>query len=114
MRSFAGAARERHGRNAGVMPLSTLDALRVEEWNRMIDVNIRGVPHGIAAVPPVMREQGAGHIVNVASISGLRVDPAAAIGEAIDTAPGGNLGAADMGARPRVTSTANKAPPGPT
>jgi NADP-dependent 3-hydroxy acid dehydrogenase YdfG len=65
--------------NAGVMPLSMLEALRVDEWNRMIDVNIRGVLHGIAAVLPLMRAQGAGHIVNIASVSGLRVDPTAAV-----------------------------------
>jgi NADP-dependent 3-hydroxy acid dehydrogenase YdfG len=83
--SFVRAAREEYGRvdvlvnNAGIMPLSTLEALRVDEWNRMIDVNIRGVLHGIAAVLPVMRAQGSGHIVNIASVSGLRVDPTAAV-----------------------------------
>jgi NADP-dependent 3-hydroxy acid dehydrogenase YdfG len=85
MRAFVRAAQESYGRvdvlvnNAGVMPLAMLEALKVDEWNRMIDVNIRGVLHGIAAVLPVMREQGAGHIVNVASVSGHRVDPTAAV-----------------------------------
>ncbi|WP_329549580.1 SDR family oxidoreductase [Streptomyces sp. NBC_01356] len=85
VRAFVEAAHDRYGRvnvlvnNAGVMPLSPLDALKVDEWNRMIDVNIRGVLHGIAAVLPVMRAQGAGHIVNIASVSGHRVDPTAAV-----------------------------------
>ncbi len=65
--------------NAGVMPLSFLDELRVAEWDQMIDVNLRGVLHGIAAVLPVMREQKAGHIINVASVSAHRVDPTAAV-----------------------------------
>lgn len=65
--------------NAGVMPLSFLEELRVAEWNQMIDVNLRGVLHGIAAVLPVMREQKAGHIINVASVSAHRVDPTAAV-----------------------------------
>lgn len=85
VRSFVTAAHDRYGRvdvlvnNAGVMPLSRLDALRTEEWNRMIDVNLRGVLHGIAAVLPIMRAQRSGHIVNIASVSGLRVDPTAAV-----------------------------------
>jgi NADP-dependent 3-hydroxy acid dehydrogenase YdfG len=85
MRAFVQVALDRHGRvnvlvnNAGVMPLSALEDLRIDEWNRMIDVNIRGVLHGIAAVLPLMRGQGAGHIVNIASVSGHRVDPTAAV-----------------------------------
>jgi len=66
-------ARERFGRldvlisNAGVMPISPLDDLRVEDWDEMIDVNIKGVLYGIAAALPVFRKQGSGHFVNVAS-----------------------------------------------
>lgn len=83
--AFADAARERFGRvdvivnNAGVMPLSHLAALKVEEWDRMIDVNVRGVLHGIAAVLPEMTERGSGHIVNIASIGALQVFPMAAV-----------------------------------
>jgi len=65
--------------NAGVMPLSPLNALKVEEWNRMIDVNIRGVLHGIAAVLPTMEAQGRGQIINISSIGGLSVSPTAAV-----------------------------------
>lgn len=85
VRAFVDAARERYGRidvvvnNAGVMPLSPLDALRVEEWDRMIDVNVRGVLHGIAAALPVMRAQGGGHFVNVASVGAYEVSPTAAV-----------------------------------
>ncbi|GAQ57024.1 SDR family oxidoreductase [Streptomyces acidiscabies] len=85
VRGFVDAAREVYGRvdvvvnNAGVMPLSPLDALRVEEWDRMIDVNVRGVLHGIAAALPVMRAQGGGHFVNVASVGAYEVSPTAAV-----------------------------------
>lgn len=85
VRAFADTAHERHGRvdvlvnNAGVMPLSRLDKVRIDEWNQMIDVNLRGTLHGIAAVLPLMRARGSGHIVNVASTSAYRVDPTAAV-----------------------------------
>ncbi|AKL68990.1 MULTISPECIES: SDR family oxidoreductase [Streptomyces] len=85
VRDFVAAAQERYGRvdvmvnNAGVMPLSPLDALKVDEWDRMIDVNVRGVLHGIAAALPVMRAQGGGHFVNVASVGAYEVSPTAAV-----------------------------------
>ena len=65
--------------NAGVMPLSTLDQLKVEEWDRMIDVNIKGVLYGIAAVLPVMKAQKSGQIINLSSIGGHAVSPTAAV-----------------------------------
>lgn len=65
--------------NAGVMPLSPLNALKVDEWNRMIDVNVRGVLHGIAAVLPTMEAQEQGQIINISSIGGLSVSPTAAV-----------------------------------
>jgi NADP-dependent 3-hydroxy acid dehydrogenase YdfG len=65
--------------NAGVMPLSPMTELKVEEWDRMIDVNIRGVLHGIAAVLPDMKARGSGQIVNVASIGAHVVVPTGAV-----------------------------------
>jgi NADP-dependent 3-hydroxy acid dehydrogenase YdfG len=65
--------------NAGVMPLSPIEALKVEEWDRMIDVNIRGVLHGIAAGLPIMRQQGFGQFINMASIGAYTVSPTAAV-----------------------------------
>lgn len=65
--------------NAGVMPLSPLSARKVEEWDRMIDVNIRGVLYGIAAAQPLMEQQQHGHIINISSIGGLSVSPTAAV-----------------------------------
>ncbi|SUD40788.1 short-chain dehydrogenase/reductase SDR [Ectopseudomonas mendocina] len=65
--------------NAGVMPLSPLNALKVDEWNRMIDVNVRGVLHGIAAVLPGMEQRGRGQIINIASIGAHAVSPTAAV-----------------------------------
>lgn len=54
--------------NAGIMPLAPMSSLNVEEWDAMIDVNIRGVLNGIAAVLPVMEKRGKGHIINTASV----------------------------------------------
>ncbi len=65
--------------NAGVMPLSRLDALKVSEWDRMIDVNIRGVLHGIAAGLPLMQKQQSGQFINIASIGAYTVSPTAAV-----------------------------------
>jgi len=65
--------------NAGVMPLSPMAAGKVEEWDRMLDVNVRGVLYGIAAGLPRFKRQGFGHFVNVSSIGGLYVVPTAAV-----------------------------------
>jgi NADP-dependent 3-hydroxy acid dehydrogenase YdfG len=61
--------------NAGVMPVSPLDALRVDDWELMVDVNLKGVLFGIAAALPVFRKQGFGHIINTASTAAFRVVP---------------------------------------
>ena len=78
-------ARTQYGRldvlisNAGVMPISPLDELRVEDWEAMIDVNLKGVLYGVAAALPVFREQEAGHFVHTASTAGLVVKPEMAV-----------------------------------
>ncbi|UVM07555.1 SDR family oxidoreductase [Pseudomonas laurylsulfatiphila] len=85
MQGFVDFALKLHGRvdvivnNAGVMPLSKLEALKVSEWDRMIDVNIRGVLHGIAAGLPLMQKQQSGQFINIASIGAYTVSPAAAV-----------------------------------
>jgi hypothetical protein len=61
--------------NAGVMPLSPVADLQVEDWERMVDVNVKGVLYGIAAALPAMREAGGGHVVNVGSLAGRRPFP---------------------------------------
>jgi NADP-dependent 3-hydroxy acid dehydrogenase YdfG len=65
--------------NAGLMPHSPLERLKIDEWNRMIDVNIKGVLYGIAAVLPYMKQQKAGHIINVSSVAGHKVGPGFAV-----------------------------------
>lgn len=65
--------------NAGIMPLSPFAAYKIDEWNQMIDVNIRGVLHGIAAALPVMQNQKGGQIINIASIAGHAVFPKAGV-----------------------------------
>ena len=65
--------------NAGVMPLSPMERLKVDEWDRMIDVNLRGVLHGIAAALPYMKAQKSGHIITTASVAGHKVFPGSAV-----------------------------------
>jgi len=72
---------ERYGKldalvnNAGIGPISALDDLRVDEWDEMIDINIKGVLYGIAATLPVFRKQGFGHFINTASTAGHTTVP---------------------------------------
>jgi NADP-dependent 3-hydroxy acid dehydrogenase YdfG len=74
-----------HGRidvmlnNAGLMPQSILEKLKVDEWDRMVDVNIKGVLYGIAAALPRMIAQKSGHIINVSSVAGHKVGPGGAV-----------------------------------
>ena len=76
---------DRYGRldvlvsNAGYGPISPLDDLRVEEWDEMIDINIKGVLYGIAAALPVFRAQGSGHFINIASTAAHRIVPNMAV-----------------------------------
>lgn len=73
VQAFANFALEQFGRvdvifnNAGVMPVSPMSALKVDEWDRIVDINIKGVLNGIAAALPIMEKQGSGHIINTAS-----------------------------------------------
>ncbi|WP_407682311.1 SDR family oxidoreductase [Pseudocalidococcus azoricus] len=65
--------------NAGLMPLSLLEQLKVEEWDRMIDVNLKGVLYGIAAALPVFKSQNSGHFVNITSVADRWVGPTSTI-----------------------------------
>lgn len=82
---FVTGALNDHGRidvivnNAGVMPLSRLDRLLVDQWNQMLDVNVRGLLHGIAETLPIFQQQGSGHFITIASIGAHQVSPAAAV-----------------------------------
>jgi NADP-dependent 3-hydroxy acid dehydrogenase YdfG len=81
-----------HGRvdviinNAGLMPQSLLEGLKIDEWDRMIDVNIKGVLYGIAAALPVMKAQKSGHIINVSSVAGHKVRPGSTVYSATKSA----------------------------
>ena len=72
-------ALDKHGRvdvivnNSGIMPIAPMAALKVEEWDQMIDVNLKGLLYGVAAVLPIMQEQKQGHIINIASVFGIKV-----------------------------------------
>src|SRR5207247_3019813 len=65
--------------NAGLMPQAPLERLKIDDWNRMIDVNIKAVLYGIAAALPYMKQQKAGHIINVSSVAVHKVTPAGAV-----------------------------------
>src|SRR6201994_772538 len=70
---------DKHGRidaivnNSGIMPIAPMAALKIEEWDRMIDVNIKGLLYGVAAVLPIMQKQKQGHIINISSVGGFKV-----------------------------------------
>ena len=65
--------------NAGLMPHSPLERLKIDDWDRMIDVNLKGVLYGIAAALPYMQQQKSGHIINVSSVAGHKVRPGSAV-----------------------------------
>jgi len=85
VKELVDAAVQKYGRidvminNAGLMPHSPLERLKIDDWNRTIDVNIKGVLYGIAAALPYMKQQKAGHIINVSSVAGHKVTPNGAV-----------------------------------
>ncbi|MAN61421.1 MAG: oxidoreductase [Parvibaculum sp.] len=85
LKALVAATNERFGQtdilinNAGVMPLSFFQASRVDEWEQMIDVNLKGVLYGIDAVLPQMVERRDGHIINISSVAGLNARPSSGV-----------------------------------
>lgn len=81
LRRLAETAVEHYGRldvfvnNAGVTELSRIDELDVEGWEKMIDVNLKGVLYGMAAAIPIFKEQKSGHIINIISVAGIQISP---------------------------------------
>lgn len=92
VKSLVDAAVQTYGRidvmlnNAGLMPHSPLERLKIDDWSRTIDVNLKGVLYGIAAALPYMRQQKSGHIINVSSVAGHKVRPGSAVYAATKTA----------------------------
>lgn len=85
LKAFVNYAKDTFGRvdvlfnNAGVMPLSPMNALKTDEWHRIVDINIKGVLNGIAAALPIMEQQGSGQIINTASTGAYAVGPSCAV-----------------------------------
>jgi NADP-dependent 3-hydroxy acid dehydrogenase YdfG len=78
-------ASDRHGKldvlisNAGIGPISKLDELRIDDWEAMVDINVKGLLYGIAAALPIFRRQGFGHFVNTISTAGIQISPTMAV-----------------------------------